>query len=249
MPLNRDAAGTEAEDGATAPESPGELPLQLPGALEGESAGGAVGPAFCTEDRVAAAAVPSGRAQRRALARAAAAAEQAKECSGPPVAAPGADGSLHMAAHLGSKGFVQLLLHVRADVNAADGMEATALHYAAATGKSEVVGELLSAGADVLARDARQQTPLHYAATGASTEVVAKLMASGADARLRDEDCDTPLSIALQMQSREVALAMVDTSLASKAKGCERAAEVSCPGQRWLSEPGLLAACRRRTLE
>jgi len=163
-------------------------------------------------DRSAAAvAVPSRRARRRASALAGLPLAAAVP-EGLPLAAPGADGSLHMAAHVGSMGFVRLLLGLGVDVNAGDGCGATPLHYAAGSGHVEIVGELLRAAADVQACDCRQQTPLHYAAISPSARAARAarvLMVHGADPKAMDALYNTPLSIALQVKNHEVALAMV----------------------------------------
>ncbi|CAE8662357.1 unnamed protein product, partial [Polarella glacialis] len=103
----------------------------------------------------------------------------------------------------------RLLLWARAEVNAVDGLGATALHYAAGAGHHEVVKELLQAQADSTARDGQQQTPLHYAASGMSPDVVHALLASGGNPCALDAVNDTPLSIALQLRNHEVAMAMV----------------------------------------
>lgn len=148
------------------------------------------------------------RAQRRAQA-VSAARGGADVVFGLSLALPGADGSLHVAAHIGSMGFTRLLLSMGVDVDAADAQGATALHYAAACGHAGVLGELLSAAADVGAQDHQQQTPLHYAASGSSAEAVCLLLRARGDPRAMDLRSDTPLSIALQARSRKLALAMV----------------------------------------
>eukprot|EP00930_Biecheleria_cincta_P015380 TRINITY_DN12856_c0_g1_i1.p1 TRINITY_DN12856_c0_g1~~TRINITY_DN12856_c0_g1_i1.p1 ORF type:complete len:441 (-),score=64.38 TRINITY_DN12856_c0_g1_i1:41-1363(-) len=156
----------------------------------------------------------SGRAWRRAKLAALDVQKDAPTEISAPLPPPGADGSLHMAASLGSTGFARLLLWARADVDAPDGLGATALHYAAGGGHGEVLDELILAGAKAFAHDARRQTPLHYAAGGRSRAVVDALLSARGDPRAMDVAGDTPLSIALQVRNQEFAMAMVESARA-----------------------------------
>ncbi|UPL02804.1 hypothetical protein LCI18_013738 [Fusarium solani-melongenae] len=85
---------------------------------------------------------------------------------------------LWYAALNGHKAIVELLIEVRADVNAAPALQA-----AAWGGHLEVVEKLLAAGANVNVAPADQfgQTALQAAAKGGHLEVIEKLLAAGAD--------------------------------------------------------------------
>lgn len=157
----------------------------------------------------------SGRAWRRAKLAALDVQKDTLTDSCAPLPVPGADGSLHMAASLGSTGFSRLLLWARADVDAPDGLGATALHYAAGSGHREVLHELILAGAKAFTHDARRQTPLHYAAGGRSRAIVDALLCARGDPRAMDVAGDTPLSIALQVRNQEFAMAMVESARAT----------------------------------
>jgi ankyrin repeat protein len=57
---------------------------------------------------------------------------------------------LHVAAAVGNKGAVELLLAKGADANAKDQLGKTPLHWAAAGGQKEVAELLIAKGADIL---------------------------------------------------------------------------------------------------
>ena len=98
-----------------------------------------------------------------------------------------------LAAAVGGKDMVELLLANRADVNskAIDGE--TALHEAANNGRKDVVKLLLANKADVNAKASIGWTPLHFAAMRCHRDVVELLLASKADVNAEDGGGGTPL--------------------------------------------------------
>ena len=89
---------------------------------------------------------------------------------------------LHLAAHYGHAGIVELLLHNNApvDLRSTNAMTNTALHAALAGQRAAVVKLLVEAGADVNAKQHGGWTPLHSAAANGDRAVIDLLLASGA---------------------------------------------------------------------
>ncbi|MBU6399170.1 MAG: ankyrin repeat domain-containing protein [Verrucomicrobia bacterium] len=88
---------------------------------------------------------------------------------------------LHVAADLGFKGVVEVLLAHGARANVGDTNRSTPLHLAAARGFRAIAQELLTHGADVNARDTGGATPLFYAVDKDFVETARLLLAKGAD--------------------------------------------------------------------
>ena len=91
------------------------------------------------------------------------------------------------AAAYGKAASVRLLLHLEADVSAANNEGRTALHWAAAKGRVAVVRLLLAQpGVEKEAADRARWTALHCAAFSAQRPVIKMLLGSGANADARD---------------------------------------------------------------
>lgn len=94
---------------------------------------------------------------------------------------------LMSAAAYGKAASVRLLLHLEADVSAANNEGRTALHWAAAKGRVAVVRLLLAQpGVEKEAADRARWTALHCAAFSAQRPVIKMLLGSGANADARD---------------------------------------------------------------
>jgi ankyrin repeat protein len=119
---------------------------------------------------------------------------------------------LHLAAAVGLREVVELLLAKGADANAKTSQDlwrgyfgmtssvragATPLHAAAASGDPNTVKVLLAHGAQLDARDESGDTPLHHAATSGNAGVVEFLIAKGADGNAQNTEGATPLVGAL----------------------------------------------------
>ena len=70
---------------------------------------------------------------------------------------------MHLAAAIGKRDVVELLLLKGADVNTRDQNRWTPLHVATANDQKEVVELLLAKGADVNAKDKNLVTPMRWA--------------------------------------------------------------------------------------
>jgi hypothetical protein len=124
-----------------------------------------------------------------------------------------------MAAVMGHKDVVELLLANGADVNAKGKDSSTSLHATAGNGQKGVVELLLANKADVNARDTNGWTPLHWAAGMGDKEVVEMLLASGADVNAKGKDGTTPFECAVAMGHRDVAESLMTSHVVSSAHG------------------------------
>ena len=125
---------------------------------------------------------------------------------------------LYLAALHGSVRFVEILLHLGADVNAhvVDEHGQTALFAAAVGGNVEVVEVLLKHGADVNVADASGQTALFVAADKGNVEVVGTLLNHGADVKITDAFGKTVFTVALEMRNMAVVLVLLNHGLKSE---------------------------------
>jgi cytohesin len=112
---------------------------------------------------------------------------------------------LHLAAFMGHKETVELLLANNAEVNATNNYRRMPLHYAAGHGRKEIVQLLLANKAEVNASDKFRDTPLHNAAFNGSKEVVELLLAGKAEVNAKDRFGFTPLHMALDGKHQDVA--------------------------------------------
>jgi ankyrin repeat protein len=111
----------------------------------------------------------------------------------------GSDGMtpLHVAAALGQKDTVLVLLAKGADVNAKSNDGETPLHVAAITNNKDVAELLLAKGTGIDAKDAHGVTPLYHAAARGGKDMVELLLTKGANINVKTDDGKTPLSVAL----------------------------------------------------
>jgi hypothetical protein len=113
---------------------------------------------------------------------------------------------LHLAAMVGHKELVTLLLGSGAEVNAKDARERTALSLAALHGKKDVVGLLMEHKAVVNVRDKESGlTPLLGAVMGGYGEIVELLLKNGADWTVKDSSGLTALQTAARFGRKDVA--------------------------------------------
>jgi hypothetical protein len=113
---------------------------------------------------------------------------------------------LHLAAMVGHKELVTLLLGSGAEVNAKDTRERTALFFAALHGKKDVVSLLMEHKAVVNVRDKESGlTPLLGAVMGGYGEIVELLLKNGADWTVKDSSGLTALQTAARFGHTDVA--------------------------------------------
>ena len=120
---------------------------------------------------------------------------------------------LHLAATLGKKELVTLLIAHQANVDKHDHHGCSPLYYAVAEGHTEIVQCLLSHNASVKEARGGGWTALQIAAAHGYTEVVALLLASKADVNERGHNAWTPLQSAVEWGQKEA----VELLLANKA--------------------------------
>ena len=105
-------------------------------------------------------------------------------------------GALHIAAAIGSRGWVHLLLAMGAGPNSRRRDGESPLHRAVWRGRAAVSGLLLAAGANPNSTSREGVTALHWAAENAYTAVLGLLLAAGADPNITSRAGDTPLYLA-----------------------------------------------------
>lgn len=93
--------------------------------------------------------------------------------------------TLHLAALIGAKDSVKLLIDRGADVEALNGRQRTPLHEAAISGSVKIVKMLCENGAKIDAVMKTGRTPLHYAAHYGWIEVAKYLFQAGASTTMR----------------------------------------------------------------
>ena len=103
------------------------------------------------------------------------------------------------AAASGHQGFIQLLLHEKADLTA-ENWYGTALHCAAESGKVVAISELLNRELDVDIRDSRGRTALHCATISAHTHAMQVLLKAGAEVNAICHEQCTPLHYAVVLE-------------------------------------------------
>ena len=108
---------------------------------------------------------------------------------------------LLVAAEMGHKDVVQLLLNRGAKANMVNQHGQTPLHLAAWSGHPKVAKLLLDRGADPNIRDGF--TPLHYAAFKGHKDAVKLILDSRAEPNMVNEMGDTPLHTPLHQAARE----------------------------------------------
>eukprot|EP00968_Pinguiococcus_pyrenoidosus_P021163 scaffold2686_cov167-Pinguiococcus_pyrenoidosus.AAC.2 len=110
---------------------------------------------------------------------------------------------MHIAARVGCRPIVQLLLDKGGKVSAKDKEGRTPLHFAAATPGVSTIGAtkaLLDAGVFVDSSDALEQTALHLAASVGKDGIVEQLTKTySADPEVKDTNGQTPLHLASNM--------------------------------------------------
>lgn len=123
-------------------------------------------------------------------------------------ASHGGDTPLYIAATMGDRDLVDLLLgkgaHVSGDISP-NAIE-TPLHSAIAENHKEVAELLIKHGANVNALNMSKRTPLHFLARDVKDKKLAELMiAKGADVAAQDKNGETPYDFAIGSGNREIA--------------------------------------------
>jgi hypothetical protein len=95
---------------------------------------------------------------------------------------------LHLAAQIGSKEIVQLLIDHGANIDASEGGFTTPLHYAVSGGYTDIVQLLLERGTDIRAVGQGGRSPLHSAAQHGNTPILKLLLQHGAHINANDSN-------------------------------------------------------------
>lgn len=103
------------------------------------------------------------------------------------------DSALMLAALLGHKEVIQLMLERKVEINH-DGWNA--LHYAAFEGRSDIVTLLIAAGADINLKAPNSQSALMFAAKRGHLDTVRVLVGANADLTLNDPEEGTAVAMA-----------------------------------------------------
>ncbi|WP_264687200.1 ankyrin repeat domain-containing protein [Wolbachia endosymbiont (group B) of Rhopobota naevana] len=114
---------------------------------------------------------------------------------------------------------VDILIEMKANVNAVDKDERTPLHWAAGYGRKEIVKALINAEVNVNAVDKDKRTPLHWAANYDRKEIVEALINAEANVNAQDKYGKTPLDLASTEEIKTLLLKppkKIDDSIASK---------------------------------
>jgi ankyrin repeat protein len=101
--------------------------------------------------------------------------------------------TLHIAAQVGHKQIVELLIATGANVDAKDVADNTPMHCAASGGHRDVVELLFVKGANINAMQAQGWTPLHEAVRWGHKNVTELLINKEANVNVKDRDGRTPL--------------------------------------------------------
>lgn len=88
---------------------------------------------------------------------------------------------LPLAAEIGNKNMVALLLQAGGKVNSRSANENTALHFAAEGGRADIAELLLKSGADPNLKNKNEHTPLHIAASKGHKKIITLLLNKGAN--------------------------------------------------------------------
>lgn len=120
--------------------------------------------------------------------------------------------ALSVAARLGYRAIIKLLIERGANIMHADGHGNTPLHTAIAHNRFLAAQMLLDYGADIEAENNGHQTPLHIAASYGHFELVNLLLFHGADRTKRDNNQQTPVQAALKNNHEAVVKLLLDAS-------------------------------------
>ena len=113
---------------------------------------------------------------------------------------------LHVCAEHGSKDAANVLINMKADINAQDVYGWTPLHYACDKRHPETALVLIDKGADVNAVNKSKETALHFAAKSGLTGVGEVLIQKRANVNAMDADVWTPLHTACKWNRLEMAV-------------------------------------------
>ncbi|XP_077160577.1 ankyrin repeat domain-containing protein 6 isoform X11 [Paroedura picta] len=104
--------------------------------------------------------------------------------------------ALHLAAHKGHLGVVQILLKASCDVDLQDDADQTALHRATVVGNTDVIAALIHEGCALDRQDKAGNTPLHLACQNSHSQSVRVLLLGGSRADIKNNAGDTCLHVA-----------------------------------------------------
>jgi hypothetical protein len=121
--------------------------------------------------------------------------------------------ALHIAAYLGDKDVVELLITNGGDVSFEDKDGRNPLHCAVCHEKKPATEVLIANKADVNAKDKNSRTALHFAASVGQHEIVELLIAKGAELNIGNKDGQTPLHLATYNGHEKVVKVLVDNGV------------------------------------
>jgi ankyrin repeat protein len=111
---------------------------------------------------------------------------------------------LHMAAMLGNKEMIDLLLSNGAEINIKNPDGITPLQYAIFTERHEPVKLLIEKGADINNKGFRGATPLHDAVLNNQKEIAEMLIKAGADVNAEMTTAIKPIDMARKLNHGEL---------------------------------------------
>ncbi|XP_048350394.1 ankyrin repeat domain-containing protein 6 isoform X3 [Sphaerodactylus townsendi] len=106
--------------------------------------------------------------------------------------------ALHLAAHKGHLGVVQILLKADCDVDVQDDGDQTALHRATVVGNTDVIAALIHEGCALDRPDKDGNTALHEASWHGFSQSAKLLVKAGANVLAKNKAGNTPLHLACQ---------------------------------------------------
>ena len=114
------------------------------------------------------------------------------------------DTAMHLAVRRGHRVIVEMLLSLKAHVDAVNASGMTPLHCAAMQADTDIARVLLDGGATTEAQDTKGWTPLHQAVMKGHCQMVELLLDRGARVAARDFEDNTPLHYAAKAGSERM---------------------------------------------
>jgi ankyrin repeat protein len=118
--------------------------------------------------------------------------------------------ALHIAAYLGHKEVVEVLIANGGDVSLEDKDGRSPLHCAVCHEHKPATEVLISNKADVNAKDKNSRTALHFAASGGQHDIAELLIAKGAEVNAGNKEGQTPLYLATYNGHKKVVKVLID---------------------------------------
>ncbi len=118
--------------------------------------------------------------------------------------------ALHIAAYLGHKEVVEVLMANGGNISLEDKDGRSPLHCAVCHEHKSVTKVLIANKADVNAKDKNSHTALHFVASGGQYEIIELLIAKGAEVNAGNKEGQTPLHLATYNGHEKVVKFLID---------------------------------------